>query len=346
MRPIVPYDSSKEDLIDRYLCEFDKNPIICTDPIERTSYLGISYTRHNRHKGFFASFTKEYKDYLQEFVQNNQSSPESLEYVETTLTWLLNKFKNALRQFETSPLRQEWRMEWLMSRRDDEDESDEDTEKKTEEKTENEAEEASDEVFVGELTLIEITNDYEPYHFFLRISKTQILYLKDLNDFITDLLIPIKITNKAISPFKKVTGKIESENVYVFRLTKDVAKEAGEILSILYSGLKKHGYINCSAHEFKKLFINHTNTKPLKSPPPIIWRCEHYNHLAYFVKCLTSNKIVTSTKFPSNYKIALKLFCDRDHSNSYHPSKERYDGNLNPKDQAKIDSIIEESLNN
>jgi hypothetical protein len=339
MKPVVLYDSNKEDLIDRYLCEIDKNPIICINPIEGTSYLGISYTKYNVHRSFFRGFVEEYKDYMQEFVQSNQSSPESYEYVETTLTWLLNKFKNALKQFDNSSLRQEWRMKWLMSRS-----YDEETDEEIEEEKEKEPEETGAEVNIDDITLIEINNNDEPYHFFLRVSATQKYYIKDLIDFITDLLLPIKVTNKAMTPYKKAAGKIESETVYVFRLTKPATEKAVTILNLLYTSLKKHGYINCSSREFKNLFVDYGHIRPLKSPSPIIWNCEYYNHLAYLVKCLIKNKIITPTKVPSNYKIALHLFNDRNENNFYRPKKERYDGNLNPKDQAKIDSIIEKSL--
>lgn len=321
MKPIVLYDSSKEDLLDKYLCELDMNPNICSNPIEDTSYLGYKYNRNNIHRHIIKKIVKDYEDYIQEFIKSNQSSPEAFMYVETTLIWVLSKLKNAHKQFLDSPLRNEWRMtehmpEWI-------------------ERKES-----------GGRFIIEYNSTRAAFIFFRRVSGSQKYYLKELIEFIYDQLLPIKVTNNAMIPYNKTVGKGESENVYVFRLTSDVAKEAGEILSILYSGLKKHGYINCSAHEFKKLFINHSNDKPLKSPTPIIWQSEYYNHLAYFVKCLVSNKIITSTKFPSNYKIALQLFYDRGENNPYHPSKERYDGNLNPKDRAKIDSIIEESLNN
>ncbi len=319
MKPIVQYDSSKEDLIERYICEFDKNPIICNNPVEGTSYLGILFNKNNLHRYFFKKHIQEYKDYVQEFVKSNQSSPDALEYVERILTWLWNKFKNYHKQFANSPLREEWRRsgdmpEWLETN-------------------------MGDGLFEGKLN-----TKREAYNFFFRVSGSQKYYLKELIDFITDQLLPIIVTNNAMIPAKRFVGKIESKTVYTFALTKTATSKAGVILSLLHANLKKHGYINCSAYEFKRLFVDYTRSKPLKSPSPIIWQSEYYNHLAYFINCLIKNKIITPTKVPSNYKIALHLFNDRNENNFYHPSKERYDGNLNPKDQAKIDSIIEKSL--
>jgi hypothetical protein len=249
-------------------------------------------------------------------VQSNQGSPESYEYIETTLTWLLNKFKNAQKQFTNLPLRTEWRDQWF-----------------TLETTKNKK--------VGDIIIInDKYNTRLAYRFFLRVSKSQLLCLEELIDFITDQFLPIKLINQAMTPYRMVANRDKSDNVYVFRLTKSATSNAPDILSSLYVDLKKHGYIICSSREFKRLFIDNSHSKPFKSPTPIIWQCEHYNHLAYFVYCLIKNKIITPTKVPSNYKIALHLFNDRYENNFYSPRKERYDGNLNPKDQSKIDSIM------
>lgn len=322
MKPIIQYDSSKEDLIDRYICEIDKNPIICTNPLEETSYLGLHY---NKNRGFYRPYfkgsIKEYKDYIQEFVQSNQSSPESYEYVDTTLTWLLNKFNNAHKQFTNSPLRNDWRLYRQMP-----------------EFIETEIEEG---LFYGK-----VNTKREAYNFFASVSGSQKYFLKELIDFIIDQLLPIKLTYKAITPFKIPVVNVESEIVCVFELTKTATKDANTILNLMHTGLEKSGYINCSSRDFKKLFIDFSYDKPQKSPLSIIWHCKSYNHLAYFIKCLITNDIITQTKSPSNYKIAIQLFNDRIENNFYTPRRERYDNNLNPKDRAQIDSIIKKSKTN
>jgi hypothetical protein len=306
-------------LIERYICEIDKNPIICTNPFEETSYLGLHYTKNRvLYRAFFGDFIKQYKDYIQEFVQSNQSSPEAYEYVDTTLTWLLNKFKNAHKQITNSPLRIEWSMIKSMP---------ELTKIKTD----------------GEWTIHGPNTIREAFLFFNTISTIQKNLLKELIDFITDQLLPIKIANKAIAPNRMTVGNVGPEIVYVFRLTKTATKNANTILNLIYTGLAKNGYIKCSSRDFKKLFIDYSHDKPQKSPSPIIWHCKPYNHLAYFIYCLIENDIIFQKKRPSNYRISIHLFNDRNENIYYHPKKERYDGHINPNDQAKIDSIIEKS---
>ena len=318
MKPILQYDSSKEEMIERFICQIDKNPTICTNPLEETTYLDLAFTSFDMYYAKFGDLVKEYKNYVMGFVQSNLVSPESYIYLESTLSWLLTKFQNARRPFVELPLRTEWQILWHTF-----------------------------EISVPNKNakiILDEKNTRAAYRFFYLISRFQLAYLEDLIAFISGQLLPIKETTKFVNPNKSVSVKKESEIIYVFRLTKTATEQADTILNLLYTNLKRHGHIKCLSREFKRLFADYGQTRPLKSPSPIIWNCEYYNHLAYFVKCLIKNKIITPTKFPSNYKIALQLFNDRYENNFYHPSRERYDGNLNPKDQAKIDSIIEKSL--
>jgi hypothetical protein len=317
MKPIVQYDSSKEDLIERYICQIDKNPTICINPLEETSYLGLAFINLNMYYAEFGDLVKEYKNYVKGFVQSNLVSPESYIYIESTLSWLLIKFQNALKPFVELPLRTEWQMLWHTFK-----------------------------ISVPNKNAkikLEEKNTREAYRYFYLISRFQLTYLEDLIAFISGQLLSIKKTNQEINPIQSATHTKESEPFYIFELTEKASAKSNTILGSIYLGLKNIDYIECTSSQFKRLFLIHPYNKSITNPSPIIWKCKHYNHLAYFIKCMVTAKIITPTKFPSNNDIASKLFYDREKDKFFSRSRGRFN-RVSPKTQAKIDAIIEKSL--
>ena len=194
MKPILQYDGSKEEIIERFICQIDKKPIINTDHLEETSYLGIPYTSPDNVYDHLRDTINEYKDYIKGFVQSNLGSQESYKHLESTLTWLLTKYQNARIQFVELPLRKEWHTLWHGY------------------KIQNPNNDAKIEQ--------EEKNTKEAYRFFYLVSKFQLNFLEDLISFISGQLLPIKKTNQEISPIQSASQIKESKTVYFFKITK------------------------------------------------------------------------------------------------------------------------------
>lgn len=320
MNYIVQYDNSKEEVLDQFLFKLDENPILKINPIEENSYLGISFNLSiNSYYGTIRDEVKKYKEYIKDFVQKNSESPEAYKYVESTLSWLLIKFNKERTKFTESPLRTEWQIlspGYVIPNPD-------------------------------KLSRIkqEQKNPHLTYRFFYQLSRIQFLFIEDLISFISGQLLPITKINRDLNPTDNKYLVKESKEEYSFIIKKQYSLYHHYFITKLYSGLKKHGYINCTLPDLKKLFIGYSDEKPVSPPKPIIWTGKHYNSLAYLINRL-SGSFLTRLKSPSNYKIALNLFHNNREGIPFTPSKYRYDYNLNRKDKGIIDDILKESWQN
>lgn len=131
--------------------------------------------------------------------------------------------------------------------------------------------------------------------------------------------------------------------VYYFTIKKEFSNISHLILPKLFKELLTENYVDCSLPDFKKLFYNYDHKKPKETPSPVIWKTGRYNQLAYFIKCLSEDFLITP-KSPSNYKSAIHLFYDREKGVIFSPSKERYDNNLNEKGRFIIDGVLRRSV--
>lgn len=321
MNLIVQYDNCTEEKLDIFLFKLDENPIIKTNPVEETSYLGLPFDLScNNFYLHVQDEVKKYKNYIKDFVLKNSESPEAYKYVGTTLNWLLIKFNKVLTKFEESPLRKEWQML------------------------------ADVYVISNPNKLARIKQDEkntrQAYLFFYQMSRIQFVFIEDLISFISGQLLPITKINRDLNPTDNISLAKESKEDYFFIIkNKQYSIYHHFFISELHSGLKKHGYINCTLPDLKKLFIGYSDEKPVSSPKPIIWTGKHYNSLAYLINRI-SGTFLTRLKSPSNYKIALNLFHNNREGIPFTPSKYRYDYNLNNKDKGIIDDILKESWRN
>jgi len=131
----------------------------------------------------------------------------------------------------------------------------------------------------------------------------------------------------------------ENSPIYFFRIHDNVKPLSAHLISQLHKELKKSGYIDCPLRDFRRLFINPNEAIPSQTPQPIIWKRSEYNHLAYFIKCLTGT-LLTSQKNPSNYEIAINLFYDSKGENPFSSKKLRFDGRLSSGPKKTFDTIM------
>ncbi len=323
MEELVELNKRSEEQLSALICALDDNPVLKSNKtsIEEVSYLGFQYFHDS--EDFRDKIIDSFHDFtvdIHSFTRQNEFDDEFNYDIVAILNSLLNKYQNAHKQFIISPLRKEWKTlyqsYWLPNLHQTYD-------------------------FHGkEKRLTDI------YEFFYGMSSIQLEFIESVISYLTSELQLFKDFLQYIPPADNIISKDLSLPIYVFKITKQESKKSHLFLSKLHKELKSNGYVDCILPEFKQLFINYSDVKPISSPTPIIWKCVHYNHLAYFIKCLTERQFITSTKHPSNYQIALNLFNDRMEGNFYSPKKPRYDGNLNPKDKENIDSIIEKALLN
>lgn len=282
------------------LCQLDENPIICTEPVEESKYLGVDY--YTSEEGFQPMIEIAYQRFiafLDQFIQHNVTNDRT--YLLATLNRLMGKYHNLQEQFNNSTTR----LFWLSLSK--------------------------------YFTISNADVDYninkkqnytrEAYRFFNKMSGIQLFFIEKTIDYLnlqissfTHDIVAIKKTNKA-------------EHMY-FTINSDV-KNSDELLEFLYDRLveEPEPFINCKKREFKKLFIPSGETAQ-----PIIWN-KDYIHLSYLIKQLT-NKIVIKQTAPSQYEIAIKLFFNKVHGIYFAPSRFRHNTDPAKREKDKIDSII------
>jgi hypothetical protein len=261
--------------------------------------------------------TNKFKGYIKEFVNANIGYSESNSYIENTLSNLLGKYNSVRTRFLASGLMNEWKMLMHFF---------EIPNPKNKENIKKEQKHARD-----------------VYRFFYHMSSFQFKAVEELINFISGQLLPIIKMNQDLTPSlnKQIIGK--PNLIYIFRIKEEfLRKKSSQFLSALHRGLKQIGYIDCTLPIFKRLFINFKDIKPSETPQPVVWMGEHYNHLAYIIKCI-SGTFLSRPKSPSNNKIAINLFYNNIEGKYFTPSKLRFDFNLNPTDKEIINGIVKES---
>jgi len=96
---IFKYDEAEEQKFYNF-CKLDGNPIICTDPVESSSYNGVNL--YTSEMGFQQMIEQEYThfiEYLDHFIQQNSLSNNT--YLVTVLKRFKIKYGNLNEQFKT-----------------------------------------------------------------------------------------------------------------------------------------------------------------------------------------------------------------------------------------------------
>ena len=320
METMLQYDSTYEEQLNALICVIDDRPILKIGPlyIEEVSYLGFNY--FNDSKAF-----REKVEYLldgfivgiRNFILLNSQNEEFHKHIASTLNRLLRNYQKAHKQLEKSPLRKEWRKLSQFYVFPDSPHS---------------------YIYKGEETMYR-----DAYDFFYKISSIQLEFLDDTISFLTQQLQPFENFMQDVPQSKNIASTKESKEVYFFKMSRQASTNSRHIFPKLHEGLKGLGYIDCTLPQFKRLFVKYTDKDPVSTPPAIIWNCEHYNHLGYFISCLISGKFISYRKRPSNNKIALNLFHNGGKGNPYSTKGKRYGGRISPIPKAKIDAIIKDS---
>jgi hypothetical protein len=316
---IFVYDNSNEEQLNDLICTIDASPIICTSPLEESSYLGVNlYSGEEEFQIFVQLIYDRFKEYTDYIIQKKSANLGFYNDLESTLTRFLINYQNAHTRFIDSTLRTEWKHKaahyFIPNPQNDNNISKQE-----------------------ECTRL-------AYNFFHKMSSIQLFFIDKVISYLSQQLNPFKKSDQDVPQSKSIALIEESEPVYFFTLTESASHKRTLILGTIYEGLKNSGYIDCAPPEFKRLFINYNDKKPTSTPPAIIWNCKYYNHLGYFIHCIISGKVISYAKLPSNNKIALNLFHNGKEGNPYSTKGKRYGGRLNPKDKAKINGIIKDSL--
>jgi hypothetical protein len=319
METILQYDDTLEKQLNALICIIDDRPIIKIyhDCIHKVSYLGVDYNGSEGFRVEVQSIYDQFIKYINQFIQHNSANPEFHTHIASTLSRLLANYQNAHKQFTESPLRKEW-------------------------KTLSQFYKITNPQHSGEVNRRETYFRYA-YDFFYRVSSIQLEFLDEVISYLSYQLQPFKNLIQDVPQSKNIALIEESKPVYFFKITKQTSLNSRHILQILHEGLKGIGYIDCTLPQFKRLFVKYYDKNPDSTPPAIIWKCEHYNHLGYFIKCLISGKFISYAKIPSNNEIALNLFHNGKEHNPYSTKGKRYGGRLSPIAKAKIDAIIKDS---
>ncbi len=237
------------------LCQLDENPIICTEPVEESKYLGIDY--YTSEEGFQPMIEIAYQRYitfLDQFIQHNITNDRT--YLLATLNRLMGKYHNLQEQFKNSTVRLYWLSlsKYYTTANADVDYN------------------------------INKKQNYtrEAYRFFNKMSGIQLLFIERTIDYL----------NLQISSFTQNLGAIKKTNntEHIFFSINQEVKHGDELLEYLYDKLieEPEPFVNCKKREFKKLFI------PSGETQPIIWN-KDYIHLTYFIKQLANRIIIKQT---------------------------------------------------
>ena len=305
------YDDTIELQLNELICKLDNNPIICTDPVEDSSYLTIKlYTSEEGFQRMVEISYNQYLAYLDQFTKQNSISADGQTHRILTLNRLLAKYRGMQQQFRNSNLRLDWK------------------------------------ILAKSFTIhnpqgnfnLKKKQEYtrEAYHYFYKMSSIQMFFLVEIKKYLSQQLQSInsegsqQIINSVLS-----TQTVNKPENYHFIIRPKATKDSHNILQYIHKHLKENEFINCTLPEFKQVF---TSNKPI----PIIWN-KDYIQLSYLIKNLAI-KFLLRSKSPSNYVIAIKVFYNKAEGVFFNPMKLRHDKDPNLTDKNIIDFIIYNSI--
>ncbi len=306
----VKWDDTLEVQLNKIICQLDEHPIICTDPVEESSYL--KYSLYTSEEGFqqgveviYHSFMMYLDTFIKECSRNNTTKTLLL----PTLVRLLTFYNHAQYRFSHSPLRSEWKQ------------------------------------YAKNFIIFNPTNNYTiakkekytrwAYNFFYKTSSIQLYFIEKLvedlkmlyqaNNDGKDFIVDSEIEQKSIT-----IGSTPNKE-YFFIIRPAAEGKINGVLHSIHKHLKKEGYINCSFPQFKAVFTT-------KNPQPIIW-CKDYISLSYLIKQMMK-KILKKSRNTANYDTAIKYFYHGQEGVYFNIKSARHDNDPNKKDKLNIEGIV------
>ncbi len=308
------YNDSKELTLNRLICDLDSNPMLHTDPVESSSYLGVELA--SSEEGFQTLVESKWNDfmnYINDFAKSCIDAGVADSVLYPTISRLLTQYKHSQAVFQESPLRMQWieySQNFVIPY------SSSDYAKKKEQEYTRQA-----------------------YRFFYKASAVQLLYLNRLVSSLTGLLNSSNATLATRSILDSNEPAEESEQSTTinpcFTIRVKARRYSHSVLQCLHKELKKEGYIDCSLSDFKGVFTS-TN------PKPIIW-LKPYNHLSYLIKRMGEN-FIDNPYTQSNMMVAIRLFFNKTYGASFTPKRIRHDSDPCHNSKAFLDRAIKQSI--
>jgi len=309
------YDDAIEMQFEKLACILDENPIVCTNPLENSSYLGVNL--FTSAEGFQFTMLQplydKYTAYLDQFIKSNNVSTSGLTHLESTFRRLSAKYQNNHQRFKDSEIRKEWiHLSQNFSLPNPNDDDDINRQQKY---------------------------SRSAYKFFWNMSATQRFFIDEIKQFVDQQLQPFNKKPESINFNESTIQQSNSKQLidisYHFSIRTEASKASHNILERIFKHLKANNYISCTLPEFKHIFTK-------KSPAPIVWN-KDYIQLTYLIKKM-SERFLMKPKSPSNYHIASKLFYKNAVGVYFNPSKVRHDKDPNSSDKKLIDQVISDSI--
>ncbi len=309
------YNDDIEIQFDKLVCTIEENPVIFTDPVERSSYLDVNL--YTSAEGFQYNMLQplynKYIAYFDQFIKTNIGTSEGQKIFESTFRRVSAKYQNIHQRFIDSAKRQEWKHQsknFIIHNPD------------------NDFNIAKQQKYTR-----------QAYQFFWKMSATQLYFIDEIKQYLDQQLRPYNAkaepiinTSIVIPPNNEV---IIENPIYHFSIHLEATKESHNILQYIWKQLKANDFISCTLPQFKQVFTS-------KTPIPIVWQ-KDYIQLSYLIKKM-SPKFLLKPKTPSNYLVATKIFYNKSEGNFFNPSKIRHDKDPNSADRNLIDLIIMDSI--
>ncbi len=287
-KAIPKYNDALELQLNALISKLDEKPVVCTSPVEASSYLGI--TLMESEEGYQQRVERVYSefiDYLDSFTKECISTNNVQVVLTTTISRIISYYKSSEYTFTHSPVRMDWKNQakfFLLPN-------------------------PSGDFNVDK----EIKYTREAYKFFHRVSSIQLYFIIKLQDDLAPY-----ITDGGGNITKPQTG---TEEEFFFSIQPDAKMHSHDILQYIHKRLKEEGYINCTLPQFRQVFMT-------KEPEPIVWLKEyiHLSYLIKhmgkkFLDQKSPNNYVIAHKFFHEKQIGVPFI--RQNLNHDHDSKNK-----------------------